>query len=209
MQPRKHRLCAACLAWLACTVSLGCDDLSEFKTTPGQVFRGEVIGGDNESDEASFIRDGFATHTQMDLEFDPDFAQASVLGDAGAAASGKPGRLSTYVCPGSATRCARSARMRQDFDRVALLPIAQLAHDALGQFSFPGGGRVRNYIFGARFESSAATGAVQRHAMVFLSLMENGQIEVRVIAPSVLGADAKTQLLPPLFGVFVLGRQDA
>jgi hypothetical protein len=117
--------------------------------------------------------------------------------------------VSTYVCPGSRTRCAASRRTGKEFDQSRLVPIENLAHDSLGQYSFPGGGRIRNYIFGARFSSAAPTGAVPRHAMLFVSLMENGQIEVRVIAPSVLGADGKTALLPALFGVFALGRQDA
>ena len=102
----------------------------------------------------------------------------------------------------------QAERIHKDFDRAQLLTIEQLAHDALSQYTFPGGVRVRNYIFGARFSSAAPTGPVPRYAMVFVSLMENGQIEVRVIAPAVLGADEETQLMPPLFGVFVLGRQD-
>lgn len=209
MKILNQRLCVACFTALACMAWLGCDDLSEFKTAPGEVFRGEVIGGDSESGEASFIRDGFPSHAQMELEFDPDFAQRLTAGDGGAAVSGKPGRLSTYVCPGNGPTCSHAARKRRDFDAVALLPIEHLAHDALSQYSFPGGGRVRNYIFGARFSSSAPTGAVPRYAMVFVSLMENGQIEVRVIAPSVLAPDGRTELMSPLFGVFVLGRHAA
>src|SRR3954468_22952807 len=109
MDSRKPRsLFAACLLWLTCALLLGCDDLSEFKTGPGEAYRGEVIGGDSDdSDDASFIRDGFATHTQMELQFDPDFAQGGAVGDAGVPSDSRPpGRLSTYVCPGNATRCA-------------------------------------------------------------------------------------------------------
>jgi hypothetical protein len=98
-------------------------------------------------------------------------------------------------------------RVSQPFAAAPLSPIRGLAHDALSQYTFPGGGRVRNYIFGARFESSVLGSPVARHAMVFVSLMEKGDVEVRVIAPSVLAADGKTELLSDLFGVFVLERR--
>jgi hypothetical protein len=60
-----------------------------------------------------------------------------------------------------------------------LLPIAPLFHDQLGQYDFPGSGRVRNYIFLARPESGALEG---REASVYISLIREGKLEVRVIA---------------------------
>jgi hypothetical protein len=192
---------------LAATWLAGCDDLDQFKTSGGQRFRGEVVGSDSMQGDSSFIRQGFTSHTQMELSFDPALAGLSPNDeDGGVGGRVGPGKLTTYLCPKGARSCAKSERTPAPFDGAPLLAIENLAHDALSEYSFPGGGRIRNYIFGARFQSTMPTGPVQRYAMVFLSLMENGAIEVRVLAPSVLAADGKTDALPPLFGVFVLER---
>ena len=76
----------------------------------------------------------------------------------------------------------------------------------MSQYDFPGGGRIKNYIFGARFRSEDASAplGVARHAMVFVSLMESARVEARVIAPSVLAEDGKSEAWPALFGVFML-----
>jgi hypothetical protein len=47
---------------------------------------------------------------------------------------------------------------------------------------------------------------IPRDAMIFVSLMETEQIEVRAIASSVLSDDGESEVLPALFGVFVLTR---
>ena len=77
----------------------------------------------------------------------------------------------------------------------------------MSQYTFPGGGRLRNYIFGLRFASDSDRGSVPRDAMIFVSLMESDQIEVRAIASSVLADDGLTERLPALFGVFSLQRE--
>jgi hypothetical protein len=195
---------------LAC---LGCDDLSAFQTGGKHVFHGEIIGSDAIAGDASFIRQGFASHTQMELTFDPRLATLAMSADAavGAGPAAGPGTLTTYACPKAAARCAQGQRTAQVFERAELEPITGLAHDALSQYTFPGGGRLRNYIFGARFSTPSVTGSVQRHAMVFVSLMENEDVEVRVIAPSVLSADGTSEPASEpagaLFGVFVLERR--
>jgi hypothetical protein len=58
----------------------------------------------------------------------------------------------------------------------------------------------------ARFQSVIDGSTTPRAAMVFLSLMENGGMEARVISPSVLDTDGKSELQPALFGVFLLNR---
>jgi hypothetical protein len=75
----------------------------------------------------------------------------------------------------------------------------------LSEYDFPGGGRLRNYMLYARSTVSTPDGPVGRSATVFLSLMESGSIEARVMAPSIRldGIDAA----PALFGVFVLERE--
>ncbi len=54
----------------------------------------------------------------------------------------------------------------------------QLSGDP-GNCQFPGGGRIRNYMFVARPDSGPLAG---RDAMVFLSLLRGGNVEVRLIA---------------------------
>ena len=182
----------------------GCDDLSEFKTGRGTVFRGEVVGSDNDPEQSSFIRKGFPSHTRMDLQFDP--SSPGIQDDP--AEGPAPGRVHTYTCPGR-RECEPDDAEPGAFDRERLEPIENLTHDSLSEYTFPGGGRLRNYMFSIRFESQieGADTPVKRNAMLFISLMDSGKIEVRAIAPSVLAADGETEQLPALFGVFVLERQ--
>jgi len=177
-----------------------CDDLGEFKTGRGTIFRGEVVGSDNEPEQSSFIRKGFPSHTRMDLQFDP---YGPGLEDDPA---GGTGRVHTYACPTGRRDCEPEDADTGPFDRARLEPIENLTHDSLSEYTFPGGGRLRNYMFSVRFETPGDT-SVKRHAMLFLSLMDSGRIEVRAISPSVLAADGESEALPALFGVFVLERQ--
>lgn len=194
---------------LAALLLAGCDDLDEFKTGRGTVFRGDVAGSDSAPEESSFIRKGFASHTRMELEFDPYATGLSLDGERTRAAA--PGRVHTYACGANQPDCAAQDGEAGPFDHARLEPIENLTHDSLSEYTFPGGGRLRNYIFGVRFESQPADapdGApIQRNAMLFVSLMESGKIEVRAISSSVLAPDGESEHLPALFGVFVLDRQ--
>jgi hypothetical protein len=176
-------------------LGLGCDELDEFKTKSDEVFHGEVIGSDRDGGP-SFIRSGFAARTLMDLTFDP--ARAS------AAESRSAGTIDTYHCSSEAERCPAADREQGHFAAAALDPIENLAHDSLSQYDFPGGGRLRNYILGSRFTTPEDPDARVRDALVFISLMENGRVEVRALAQSMAGAEAE---FPPLFGVFELERR--
>ena len=78
-----------------------------------------------------------------------------------------------------------------------LLPIPQLASDPLSTLSF-GEGRVKNAL--------AVVG--DRQVLVVLSLMQSGDVEVRLLRGTSLRADVDAGPLPPqLFGVFALKRQ--
>jgi len=186
--------------------SLGCDDLREFKTGPSSVFRGEVTGSDSAPETSSFVRTGFASHTRMELFFDP---YANNVADEDAVGRESAGRVHTYVCPASRRDCSAREGESGPFDQASLQPIENLTHDALSEYTFPGGGRLRNYMFNVRFASElpGEDETAPRNAMLFLSLMDSGQIEVRAIAPSVLGAEGGGDRLPALFGVFVLDRR--
>lgn len=158
-------------------VVFACDDLDEFRVRGDEIFAGPVLGSDSPDSGTGntgceFVLCGFAERTTLTLtEFDPAVAGGPMT----------QGRIRT------------SDNM---FDNAALLPIPGLEHDALSQYTFPGGGRVRNFMFGARFGDNNS-----RYAIVFVSLMEDGRIEVRVHAPGEPPDDNGA-----LFGVFRLCR---
>lgn len=157
--------------------ALGCDDLHKFRIGADEVFSGPVVGSDSpeagvETTGCDFVLCGFPERTSLSLsDFDPEVAGGAMT----------RGQITTSD---------------DTFVNAQLVQIPGLEHDALSQYTFPGGGRVRNYMLGARFGDAGA-----RYAMVFVSLMEDGRIELRVHAPSTQagGEDA-------LFGVFRLCR---
>lgn len=170
---------------------IGCDDLDDFQTGPDEVFRGTIAGNDV-SDDESFIRSGFKADTTLELTFDPDFSLQSVE-------SQHPGMISTFPPNRESEEGGDSAGR---FQKTALDTIDPLSHDLLNHYTFPGGGRIRNYIFSATFEEQ------RRSAMVFVSLMENKDIEVRIIAPSTpMGCVSDSEPFEELYGVFRLKRE--
>jgi hypothetical protein len=151
----------------------GCEDFARFRSDGSHVFRGPVVG----AAEDSFIRRGFAPETTLELEFDPD-----------AAAGRMAGMITT-----------RSPDGTVHFDHTELMAIESLQHDLLSQYDFPGSGRTRNYILAASPTEGPLTG---RDASVFISLIDNGTIEVRVIVGS--GDESHGDV----FGLFRVVRDD-
>jgi hypothetical protein len=137
----------------AIVLLLGCESLDRFRTDSHSVFHGTVTGDTADS----FIRRGFPPQTTLDLELDPSMAQGPMAGAITAAAP--DGTL--Y------------------FDHTELRVIESLEHDLLSQYDFPGAGRIRNYLYDARPDDGPLAG---RDVMVFVSLMDDGAVEVRVIA---------------------------
>jgi hypothetical protein len=203
LQPRISQLFLGLAALI-----VGCEDLREFKTSPDEVYLGEVIGSDSDPQAQSFIRKGFESHTILQLRFNPTAAGVIVTNDASSEGDHRtaPGLVNTYVCSDASSLCDDSLRTAGPLAHAPLLNIDGLAHDALSQYTFPGGGRLRNYIYGVRFSGQTSDGKVGRDALLFISLMETGHIEVRAIAPNVLADDGETEELPALFGVFDLTR---
>lgn len=197
---------ASLIALFACLC--GCEDLREFQTRGSEVYRGEVIGSDAAADVESFIRKGFASHTVLELSFDPSSTDVVAQGDGGPRAPDRTaaGSINTYVCPQGAGQCDENERTSGPFVHAPLITMDALTHDPLSQYTFPGGGRLRNYIFGVRFVSENAEHRTGRDAMAFISLMENHQVELRVMAPAVLDQDGEGERWPALFGVFSLQR---
>src|SRR5688572_22245382 len=103
-------LCAAVLAWSA----PGCDELDDFRTGTGEVFHGQVIGGEMDGG-LSFVRSGFAPRTEMELTFDPERASAHREH----ADLPSPGAIHTYECPPDTDFCAPARRTPGHFDDAA------------------------------------------------------------------------------------------
>jgi hypothetical protein len=161
----------AVLLSLSLAFSFGCESYARFRADGTAVFRGTVYG----DGEASFLRRGFPAGSVAEILFDPDAAQRASAGSI------------TVTTPEDVAV----------LDAVTLETIQPLAHDMLSEYSFPGAGRIQNFLFLARPTEGPLMG---REVMVFLSLMESGEMELRVIAGT--GDEAHGDV----FGVFRLRR---
>jgi hypothetical protein len=155
-------------------VLCACDDLSRFSTGTDSVFTGMVVGDEPDS----FVRRGFAPATTLQLEFDPHASDVPIAGS-----------ITTSPDPITGVRT---------FDATSLESIAPLQHDLLSEYEFPGGGRVQNYLYVARPLAGPLAG---RDVMIFLSLLDDGSAELRVIAGT--GDESRGDH----FGLFRLHRQ--
>jgi hypothetical protein len=92
------------------------------------------------------------------------------------------------------------------FKATPLRPIPQIWHDPLSTLSF-GEGRVQNLVYVA---TPAGPATDTQDVMVFMSLMDEGGIEVRIVrgAPQVDGGAPASGESAPVFGVFTLDRRD-
>jgi hypothetical protein len=160
---------------------MGCRSVSRFSSN-GDHFEGDVVKG-------SFVRSGVGDDAKMCLLLD-----AGHLQDA-------PGTFSTS-----------DGR----FKDAPLRPIPQIWHDPLSTMTF-GDGRTQNLVYvaspsPAASSSDAATASPgdAQDAMVFLSLMDDGSLEVRLVrgAPVADSGAPMPSVASPMFGVFTLARRD-
>lgn len=141
-----------------------CDDLSGFTTSETEIYSGEVL-------DADIVRKGFEPGTSMEMTFDV----ALVNGD------------ETHLGPGTITTIP-PGEAEGLFNGADLLPISSVKHDQLSGLDFPTG-RLKNYLFYAE-PSGPYTGHM---ALVVVSLLSDGDVEVRII----LGPE-------DLYGIFTL-----
>ncbi len=94
------------------------------------------------------------------------------------------------------------------FKNAQLRPIPQIWHDPLSTMTF-GEGRTQNLVYVAS-PSAADAGADAQDVMVFLSLMDDGSLEVRLVrgAPVADSGAPMPAAASPMFGVFTLERRD-
>jgi hypothetical protein len=130
---------------------------------------------------ASFVRAGVPLGAKMRLQLDADALQKT------------PGRLwTTEIAPAA-------SGPGEALSGEVLASIPQLAHDPLSTLSF-GEGRVKNVI------AVAKTGP--RQMMVVISLLQSGEVEVRLIRGTSPGSlPAATDDPPQIFGVFRLSKE--
>jgi hypothetical protein len=187
MRPR------AFIALSACLLGAGCTDLADFRTDPSEAYVGTVIGINDtagcDGGICSAFRRGFTASTKLSMAFDPTQAQST------------PGRISTV---GQA--CGVEV-----FSDTPLLPIPALENDQLALYDFPGGGRIRNYMFALEPATGPLSG---RGAVAFVSLLRDGHVEVRLLAGSGLTECEPTDCAAfaagecDFFGVFRLKKED-
>lgn len=91
------------------------------------------------------------------------------------------------------------------FRAAQLRPIPQIWHDPLSTMTF-GEGRRQNLVYVA---TPSPDGGEMQEAMIIVSLMETGGIEVRILrgAPQADASATTTAQSPPLFGIFTLQRR--
>jgi hypothetical protein len=158
---------------------LGCADVSKWSTTPGQSYCGVVTG-------AKFVRVGIDEGTKLRLELDAEHLQTS------------PGKLwsdSFLLDP------VTKKPIGERFDGLELRVIPELLSDPLSTLSF-GEGRVKSAILVGDLRS--ADGKSTSEVMVFLSLMQSGDVEIRIVR----GAAGSAPAPPRLFGVFSMQKAD-
>ena len=92
------------------------------------------------------------------------------------------------------------------FKETPLRAIPQIWHDPLSTLSF-GEGRVQNLVY---IVTPVAPAGDTHDVMVFMSLMDEGGIEVRLVrgAPHVDGGAPDGGQSSPMFGIFALDRRE-
>jgi hypothetical protein len=175
-----------------CLLGAGCTDLGDFRTEGSEAYVGRVIGIDDtgcDGGTCSAFRRGFTADSRLSMTFDPGLAQSA------------PGRIST-----SGQGCGAEV-----FVDTPLLPIPALENDQLALYDFPGGGRIRNYLFALEPSDGPLAG---RDALAFVSLLRDGHIEVRLLSGSGMVECSPTDCAAfaagecDFFGVFRLRKEE-
>ena len=172
-----------------------CDDLNEFQTGEGEVFRGTVVGtaphdaGDGATIDR-FLLYGFSSDSRLDLRLDSSAAARN---------EADVGRVDVYTCEdASLVNCPKGKRLSGLFVNAPLSSIPGLGQDVLSRYDFPGPKRLRNFILTAPLSDG------NHVASLFVSLMESGAIELRIVAPQI-DPDGGVGM-ESLFGFFRLER---
>lgn len=129
--------------------------------------------------KGTFVRSGIAESATMCLQLDVDHLKDT------------PGSITLSDATSPEPLVARSLR-----------PIPQLWHDPLSTLSF-GQGRLQNLMYMVAMPDGGGD------LTVFVSLMESGDIEVRLVRGAPGPSDVAPAGTAPIFGIFLLHKQDS
>lgn len=140
--------------WLALCVALCCLACDSLSEFGG-AFNGPIV-------EGSFVRSCFGAHVEASLRFSPSHAVGS-----------------TRELKDSERNWLTLTENDAVVFDAPLEPIYAITADSLADFDFPGQKRQRNYMLMARSSTGPLAGV---DAIVVVSLLATGKIELRVIA---------------------------
>jgi hypothetical protein len=158
--------------WAGFFAISACTNVGDYSSFPGECYEGTIL-----PDPA--VRQGFAQGVRLTLTLDVN-----------ALAKGSANPIDAL--PPGTTAAAELTTSDGRFVKTPVNQMSQVPYDALSQLQFLGG-RVRNFLAFAALQQGIVT--------VVVSLMENEEIEVRLLKPPLSNSSA-------LFGVFRLNRKD-
>ncbi len=164
---------------LLLVAALGCNSVGDFSTGPDECYEGPIVTAD-------YVRSSsLSVLTTLTLTLN-----TGALSECRIDAESEDAESS--ICePGAHITTNDEPRT---FDNAPVRAIKQVPHDSISLLQFPGG-RIRNYVaYAYPTEGPAAT--------VVISLMENDEVEVRIMRPP------GYEEFPDLFGVFRLVRKE-
>jgi hypothetical protein len=161
----------------------GCRNLDQFTSKPGEAYCGPIIGQPEFQD--GFVKQGEPPDLELALTLDTNRLTS------------QPGRLSS----GDAANgmCAAPGAPQALFDNVPLRAIPAVDHDVLSALTF---GEGHEHDFFAWVDSTC-----QGTMLSVVSLMKNGQVELRLFKPERMPAPDATPAEVPGFAVFHLQAQ--
>jgi hypothetical protein len=164
-------------------LSSGCRDLSKFQLEEDQAYCGALVGAPVFHE--GFIREGAPPVLRLRLSL--DLAAIDTL-------------------PGTLTSDDQNRGLCRDeggrlFDNAKLRAIAEVQHDVLSSLEF-GEGRDHNFF---SFVDSSCLGTL----LAVVSLMQGGDIEIRMFKPAAEPASDAGQRERPGYGLFHLKAQNA
>jgi len=162
--------------------ALGCRDLSRFDTEGSEAYCGSMVS--SPLFQEGFVPEGVPPPLRLELLLDTD------------ALSTIPGELTTD----DADRGLCSDDGRPLIDRAPLRAISELSHDALSTFEF-GDGRDHNFF---AWVDSTCQGTM----LAVVSLMSDGNVEVRLLKPAALPPPDAPPDRKPGFALFSLTREE-
>jgi hypothetical protein len=166
---------------LCASAALGCRDLSRFDTSGEEAYCGSLVS--SPLFQEGFLPEGVPPRLRLKLTLDTD------------AMTSRPGELTSD----DADQGLCSADGRPLLDHAPLRAIEELSHDPLSLLEF-GDGREHNFL---GWVDSTCQGTL----LSVVSLMSDGNVEVRLLKPAALAPPDAPPEAKPGFALFPLERR--